>query len=182
MTRQACQRSHDKTSKAMMRNNIATFNDIMSDKYDIIHRRLYDNALKAYYADKAIDASQYTAREIVTSSDVKSLMLPSKALITERVYPYKHYIIDLTSYWETYKFDDFDNDGIAQKMLPNDYADEFVICYRDYVRGYAEVEGRMSGIHFKIPLSEASGLEDIHDDNGIKTTFGYKLRNKIYGV
>ena len=70
--------------------------------------------------------------------------------IISKEYPYKRQVVDLTPFWEAYKF----KDNISYLKLDDMTVLTSEIKYRDYVRGIAEMESRMTGVKYKTSLNK----------------------------
>ena len=162
------------SSQINQRQPILTVNEILNKKYDNVHVQMYNHALSEYFSYAGINSDDYRTVEIPASY----YDTPSKVQLIEKTYPYKRKTVDLTPWWETYKF----KESTSYVKLDDMTILTSEVKYRDYVRGIAEIESRMTGVKYKSKLKDIpEDMKDFPDDNYIDKTFGYKLQHKIYG-
>ena len=162
------------SSQTNQRQPILTVNEILNKKYDNVHLQMYNHALSEYFSYTGINSDDYRTVEIPASY----YDTPSKVQLIEKTYPYKRKTVDLTPWWETYKF----KESTSYVKLDDMTILTSEVKYRDYVRGIAEIESRMTGVKYKSKLKDIpEDMKDFPDDNSIDKTFGYKLKHKIYG-
>ena len=162
------------SSQINQRQPIMTVNEILNKKYDFVHQQMYEHALSEYFSYAGISKDDYRTVEI-PSSYYDS---PSRLQLIEKTFPYRRKVIDLTPFWESYKF----KESISYLKIDDETILTSEVKYRDYVRGTAEIESRMTGVKYKAALKDIpEDMKDYPDDNSIEHTFGYKLQNKIYG-
>lgn len=155
-----------------LNSNINTkFSDLISDKNTLVHIDLYNDALSSMQAEKNYTTYSYTFTEI-TGTYFDS---PSSVIVTEKQYPFKQKIIDLTPYWKTYQFN-------ADKMEIK--LDEYTIqtsevIYKDYINGKAIIQSKYTGIQTVVDLNAIPDYMPISDKLSRKSTFGYKLENNL---
>lgn len=166
--------SRNFSSQINQRTPTATVDDIVNNRYDNVHRQLYAHALDRYFSYAAISPDDYHTLELPSSY----FDSPSKVKLVRKEYPYKSKVIDLTPYWEEYKFS---NDTL-QVMIDDDTVNSAEIKYKDYVRGTAEMQSRLTGVKFNISLKDVNdNMNEYPDEHTVNQTFGYKVINKIYG-
>ena len=67
-------------------------------------------------------------------------------------------------------------------MIDDDTVNSAEIKYKDYVRGTAEMQSRLTGVKFNISLKDVNdNMNEYPDEHTVNQTFGYKVINKIYG-
>lgn len=164
------------SSQINQKQPMMTVHEMLNKKYDDIHHQMYEHALSAYFSYAKISPDNYRTIEIPVTSYYDS---PTKVQIISKEYPYKRQVVDLTPFWEAYKF----KDNISYLKLDDMTVLTSEIKYRDYVRGIAEMESRMTGVKYKTSLNKVPDyVKDFPDEHPIEQTFSYKLQNKIYGI
>jgi hypothetical protein len=157
-----------------------TVGEILDKKYDNIHYQMYQDALSAYFA-------AYHSADYDYSYDYRCIELPSayydnasKVQIISKTFPYKCFTVDLSPYWGDYMFKDkasytcIDADEMTVKTAE--------VKYRDYVKGYAEMESRITGAKYNVSLKDLpNDVREYPDDKSMENTFAYLVNNKIYG-
>jgi hypothetical protein len=163
------------SSQVNKRNNGVTVSDVITAKQDHAHNELFDVALAKYLSYSGLDESSYSFVELKGSY----FDSPSRVQVISMEYPYTRTIVDLTPFWEDYCFDE----KISYLKLDNEMTVETSeIIYRDYARGYAELRSKMTGRIYKVSLKDLDkSIPDVEDEISMPHTFGYKLKNRIYG-
>ena len=168
------------SSQTLQKRPMMTVGEILDKKYDDIHDQMYHAALSAYFA-------AYNPVDYDYSYDYKCIEIPaayydnaSKVQVISKTYPYKRFTVDLSPYWGEYMFKDkasytsIDTDEMTVKTAE--------IKYRDYVKGYAEMESRLTGVKYTVSLKDVpNDIREYPDDKSMENTFAYLVNNKIYG-
>jgi hypothetical protein len=157
------------------RKSIITVSEVISKKYDDIHNQLYERALSSYMDANNMNSTYYRTIEIKSSYYNE----PSSVKIIERTPPYKTTIVDLTEYWSDYIY----SNTLSYLKIDDDITTQTAeVKYKDYVRGTAEMESRLTGVKYKTDINKLPlDVKEYPDDHAMSTTFGYKVQNKIYG-
>ena len=163
------------SSQITSRNGGVTVSDVIVAKQDHAHNELYEVALAKYLAYAGIDESSYSFIELKSSY----FDSPSRVQVISMEYPYKRQVVDLSPFWDDYYFDE----KTSYLKLDNEMTVETSeIMYRDYARGFAELRSKMTGRTFKVALKDLDPtIPEVEDESSMPHTFGYKLRNRIYG-
>ncbi len=162
------------SSQTAQHQPMVTVGEMLSGKYDDIHKQLYSAALDRYVSYTGIDKDSYRFVEVPASY----YDTPGKVQVVSKEYPYKRTTVDLTDYWEPYMF----KDGCSYLAIDEMTVASAEVKYRDYVRGYAEMESRITGYQYTAALKDVPvTAKEYPDENSVSNTFGYKVLNKIYG-
>lgn len=169
------------------------YNDYISDKYNIVHEKLYVSALNKYIEsnlDGYVDINSYKHSHSFMELKQKEYYKPSKVIIktlllneeqtnSDDLYKFKK--IDLTQYWDEYQFKDEYRD-VNDIFINEDNINDYEIIYIDYVKGKVKYRSKYSGIEFYADFKYVND-ESKYDETQttLKDTFTYKLQNKIYG-
>lgn len=163
------------SSQTNQRQPIVTVDEMLNNKYDNVHHQMYTHALSKYFSYTGIDETSYKTVEIPAAY----YDTPSKVQLIEKSFPYKRKTIDLSPYWETYKF----KESVSYIKLDDMTMSTSEVKYRDYVRGVAELQSRMTGVKYKVKLNEVpESMKDYPDEVSISDSFTYKVQNNIYGA
>lgn len=129
-------------------NNVCV-SDVLNSKEEKIHKILFENALNklkanySYYTDE-----NYSFIEYRVSTDY---LQPSKVLIISKRYPYTKKTIDLSDYWDTYKFnkeyDKIDNTDESLEII------ELL-----YTSGKALIKNKYTGEEFTLDFKQCKNI------------------------
>lgn len=157
------------SSQLNQKQPIVTVGEIIINKYDDIHKQMYTHALEKYFAYAGITPDEYRTLEL-PSSYYES---PSRVQLIEKTFPYKRKVVDLTPFWEDYKF----KESMSYLKIDDMTMLTAEVKYRDYVRDIAEVESRMTGKRYKVHLKDIpEGTKNYPDDNSFEKTFTYQYQ------
>lgn len=167
-----------------------TYNNYVSDKYNIIHNKLYEDALNKYLKeeyqklnDEEITFEDYKSKFNFIELKDKEYFLPSIVIIKEIEYPFKSKKIDLSKYWNQYE------ESIITKKFNNEfYTDDidinhYEIIYINNVQNTVKLQNKITGKIIYKDLNYLNENNNLHisNDLSLSNTFSYKLQNKIYG-
>lgn len=170
-----------------------TVNDVISDKYDIIHNKIYVSALNAainensdlfhkYDNDGSIDIENNKSRYVLVDNDNKYIdlneyriteviedknyLLPTKVLFVYRKKLINRFTLDLSKYWN-YEFEVENNFFDSSQFITN-YSEDWykyndVINY-DYINGKATIQNRVETKTKKIDFCKISLDDNIKID------------------
>lgn len=162
------------SSQTNQRQPILSVDEVLNSKYDDVHHQMYVHALSKYFSYSGVDDNLYKTIEIPSSY----YDTPSRVQLIEKSFPYKRKTIDLTPYWESYKF----KESSSYVKLDDMTMATSEVKYRDYVRGIAELQSRMTGVKYRVKLKDVpENMNDYPDENSISDSFTYKVQNNIYG-
>lgn len=149
---------------------------MMDEKYDMIHRQLYDGAFAYFVAESGIDVSSYKVIEIPGAYYYS----PSKVQLTYRKRPHTKITIDLGSYnWGKHVYKDL----ASYLLIDEDTVETAEVQYRNYVSGRADMESRLTGVKYKTTIANIpEDANEYPDVNTLERTFSVKKNDKIYGI
>lgn len=167
-----------------------TVDDVITDKYNTIHNRIYNDALKRAILDntelfnihdyieneielndniillennKFVNLSDYKISEINENSHY---LLPNKVMFINKRKLYNRFILDLTNYWN-YEFEaknHFYNTDDLITNIPDDWYRYNDIINYDYINGKATIENRVETKTRKIDFRKISTNDSIKID------------------
>lgn len=176
--------------------------DTVSNRYNIIHEKLYNEALEDFLNNYQWTVNQdgtMTLEEGTGGLDAPDSIWkyckfseipdseywqPSDVQITymnptsTQGLKFNQIRIDLTEFWN--------NEYIKKNML-KDHSDLYLrddtlrdaqIVYTDYVRGKVVMKSRYTGEEFEVDFDYVNGNTRISPEATLEDTFGYKYRNR----
>ena len=158
------------------------FSDFVLNKYDIIHKQLYIEALSQYLEKTNNNTDEYINSHKFIEIKNKEYWMPSKVMIKNLNIPFETITINLSDYWNKYEY-------VQQfKEINNNFLDEdnvkdaFEVIYIDYVNGKVKFKNKNTGLEIWKDLNYINNETKYNNDLlTLKNTFTYKLQNKIYG-
>lgn len=165
--------------------------EFMSNKYNIVHQQLFDDAITSYLKDNHNvlynDISEEIAEDIAIKMfkqqnkiiEIKGseYWMPSSILIITKKFPYKKKRVDLTKYWNLYQ-EHSDKNYNDIKVSPENMKDSEVF-YIDYVNGIAHMRSRLNNVEFEVPFEYLNNETKVADDYTLSNTFTSMLQNRI---
>lgn len=163
--------------------------EFMSNKYNIVHQQLFDDAITAYLKDNSDvlynDISEEIAEDIAIKMfkqqnkiiEIKGseYWMPSSILIITKKFPYKKKRVDLTKYWNLYQKHSDKNYNDIKVSIENIKDSE--VFYIDYVNGIAYMRSRLNNIEFEVPFEYLNNETKVADDYTLSNTFTNMLQN-----
>ena len=162
------------------------FSDYMSNKYNIIHERLYNAALNKYIEKRCskdyIDINTFKKEHLFLEIKGKEYWQPSQVYIKQVIPPFNIEKINLKDYWDTYQYVDEHKNFDEIFFEENVDINGLEVIKIDYIKGKVKFRNKYSGTEFwkdfKFINEDTVYNEDLLT---LKDTFTYKLQNKIYG-
>lgn len=181
-------------------NKIITYNDMfyksgpvrafdyVSDKYNDIHRQIYNKALKQLINTELVGENKLveTLEELnknYTFIELKKdeYYLPSRVIVKKTTAPFNSKIYDLTEYWDDYEFKEEFKD-LSEYWIDEDSVRDAELIYIDYINGKGKFRSKYTQKEFWVDFKFINNDTRISkDDFSLANTFTYKLNNKIYG-
>lgn len=143
------------------------FNDYINNKYNIIHKELYECALKKLFNNLNINENIINDKYKIIEIKNKEFFMPSSIILIDREFPFKKEIYDLTQYWPEYIFNKNNYNDINYNI---EKYNDLEIVYIDYVKGIVIMESRYNNIKINVSF-------DLIDYNNIKIGESYSLKN-----
>jgi len=161
------------------------YNNYVSDKYNIIHNKLYEDALNKYLDEVRGNETleEYKKHYNFIELKNKEYFQPSTVIIKSIVYPFTTIKIDLSKYWNQYE------ESVITKKFNNEfYTDDidinhYEIIYINNVQNIVKLQNKITGKIIYKDLNYLNENNNLHisNDLSLSNTFSYKLQNKIYG-
>lgn len=157
-------------------------NDIVSDKYNVIHKRLYNNALEKYLAVLA-EKKETTVEEIRNGYKMIEIKgsewhKPSTVKLIQKKYPHEMISKNLSDYWEHYQYDN-DSKDIKDLPIDEDSKMDAKIIFYDFVNARVKMKSNYTSKEYWVPFEYVNSYTMISkDDMTLSSTFNY-LRNQI---
>lgn len=157
--------------------NKVNFSDYVNDKHNIIHKKLYDEALNEMINDKGYDKDSYNFIEIKKDNYWE----PSSVYVKSIFPPFDTEQISLKPYWNNYEYveehkeidDMFFNEDI------NKYGLEIISI--NYVNNTVRFKDKITGKTFDKSFKYLNENSNYNlDEVSLHNTFSYKLNNNIY--
>ena len=151
--------------------------DIVSDKMNAIHEKLYENALNAYIESIGEDVDEYKANHLIIEQRENGYYKPSHIVVigvekTASGRPRRtKKNIDLGPYWNRYR------ENMENSLLQNTiYNEEMIVnaelIYIDYAAGKAKMCNRIENKEFWVSFDYINKDTIISDEYSLKNTFG----------
>lgn len=158
--------------------NKMNFCDYVYDKYNIIHQKLFDNALERLIIEKGYNKDDYRFIEIKQDEYYK----PSIVYVKSIYPPFTTEKISLEKYWDKYEFNEI------FKNLDENFFNEDIninsleIVDINYVKGIMKLKDKITGKTFIRSTKYLNdNLKYNKESYSLENTFSYKINNKIYG-
>ena len=173
------------------------FSDFMSNKYNIVHKKLYENALNKYInewlnAKEEIGDKKYvnvfnvkTIKEFKENSYILEIpgneyWQPSKCCIITKFInsssPNLRWTVDLTPYWNNYQAKE--NNKVEKLKLSNENIDDSEIINLNYITGKATLYSENADKEYDVDFDYLDGnTNKVSESMMLKETFGYKINN-----
>jgi hypothetical protein len=154
------------------------FSDYVNDKHNIIHKKLYDEALKEMIADKGYNVNNYNFIEIKQENYYE----PSLVYVKSIYPPFSTEKISLKPYWNKYEYVE-EHKNLDDMFLSDDInKDSLEIISINYVNNTVKYKDKLTGKIFTKSFKYVNEDSKYNlDELSLKNTFSYKLNNKIYG-
>lgn len=157
-------------------NKIKNYNDLiydtrpvqvseyLSDKYNIVHKQLFNNAVETYLKTNNIDNGVFYQNNKVIELKNDEYWKPSKLIILSREYEngFTKTVVDLTLYWNTEL--SFQNKTYKNIKFDNENINDFEITYIDYVKGKATIKSKTTDKEYKIDFDDIDSNMGISDE------------------
>lgn len=157
-------------------NKIKNYNDLiydtrpvqvseyLSDKYNIVHKQLFNNAVETYLKTNNIDNGVFYQNNKVIELKNDEYWKPSKLIILSREYEngFTKTVVDLTEYWNTEL--SFQNKTYKNIKFDNENINDFEITYIDYVKGKATIKSKTTDKEYKIDFDDIDSNMGISDE------------------
>jgi hypothetical protein len=172
------------------RNNPVGFYDYINDKYTIIHKRLYKNALHKLLVDLAKDDNVNDADDINKWIDdfykthkiieilPEEYYSPSDIIIYNKKFPYNSTKYNLSKYWENYQYLKQDKD-INDLLLDEDTLKYAEIIYIDYINSKCKFKSKLTGEEFWVDFNYINNNTKLSQNMKLDNTFTHLL-NELY--
>lgn len=155
--------------------------DYISDKYDNIHKQLYNHAIKKLI--KKLNISEEELKINYRLIEIKNIEYykPSKVIIKKLSYPFEIKKYSLDEYWDNYEFIE-ENKDLEQYWFDEDSIKDAELIYIDYIKGKGKFRSKFTQKEFWVDFKFINENTRISlEDLSLSNTFSYKLNNKIYG-
>lgn len=147
-----------------------SISDYMSDKYNDVHDQIYAKALAAYIEESAMDESEYRFIEVKPTEFWK----PSSVMVIMKKKPFSKKLVDLTPYWEDYKFDN-KYDFKCIKIDKDENLTNSMVVEIDYLRGKVKMYNKVADMYFYVGFDRVDKNTELSDDDLLLTdTFTYE--------
>ena len=159
---------------------LTKFSELTSDKYNNVHRELYDDALCKYLSENNIDKETFFLENKIIEQKADEYWMPSKVIVMSRTYNngYSKYVIDLAPYWnDTQAYKEYDHTEI--KTSNSKYNDNEII-YINYVSGEVTLKSRSTGEIQYVDFKYVDGDTPVSEDYTLDDTFTYIAKNNAY--
>lgn len=149
-------------------NSPVKFNDYISNKYNIIHNELFNNALLKLIKDININNIEtlYNNFKVIEIKN-SEFYLPSTVILISKTFPHSKKEYDLSKYWNEYVFNKNNINDIKYNL---ENFKNLEIIYIDYVKGFVIMESRQDNVIINVDF-------DMIDPNNIKIGESYSLSN-----
>lgn len=150
-------------------------NDFISDKQWKVHFKLFQDALSKCIKEMGIDRKGYSFYEIESSNNYYE---PVQVLIVSRTYPFSRQRVDLSKWWQDYKFLE---DKKPFDAVTNDEFDisNYDVTYKDFIHGEYKMESKFYEDDITRSFNSI-GIKKSYEMS-LAPTFQYRVNNKIYG-
>lgn len=170
-----------KYNKTEYYNGPASVSEVVSNKYDIIHKNLFNDALESYYyanQEKYSDAPTFEKfLENFKIIELKSedYNEPSFVLISTKKFPFKQEKINLAEYWNPYQFGESNKD-VDNLMVDEDTLIDAKLIYINYANGKCKFRSKFTGKEFWTTIDYITRQTNIDiDEMTLEDTFTYLI-------
>lgn len=160
------------------------YQEFMTDKYNIVHRQLYEEALNNLIEEiideeELVDEEGYrlsvkkfkqTHRCIEVKDD--EYWKPSRVIIIDRNYPYKKHTYTLISKWNYHQSK---NDKFVKDIKINSDATDWEIVKFDYVKGLVTLYSRVNDEEMIVDFDYLNENIELSDEMSRKYTIAAQL-------
>lgn len=143
------------------------FNDYVTNKYNIIHKELYEEALKKLFIYLNIDINNVNNNYKIIEIKNTEFFLPSSVILISKTFPFNKETYDLTNYWPEYIFNKYNINDINYNI---EKYNDLEIIYIDYIKGIVVMESRYNNVKLNVSF-------DLIDKDNIKIGESYSLKN-----
>jgi hypothetical protein len=157
---------------------LTKFSELTSNKYNNVHKQLYNDALCKYLSENNIDKSKFFLENKVIEQKGDEYWMPSKIIVISKTYDngYSKQVIDLAPYWN-HTQDNAEYDYNDIKIHKSDYNDSEII-YIDYVAGTVAMRSKTTGDIQHVDFKYIDGNTPVSDEYTLKETFTYMFKNR----
>ena len=162
------------------------FTDYVNDKLNIVHSKLYNNALVKFLKEKWTE--QESEEPFITwkknfmnthkIAEIKGneYFVPSSIIVYELFYPYNKTKYDLTKYWDN-KYTTINKGDVSDIMIDEDTLKYAEIIYVDYVNGRCKMKSKLTQNEFWAPFKYINNNTKFSNEFVLDTTFTELLKN-----
>lgn len=152
--------------------------EYVSDKYNIVHKQLFNDAVQKYLTASSIDSISFYQNNKVFELKNDEYWKPSKLVILSREYEngFKKTIVDLTEYWNTEL--SFQNKTYKTIKFDNENINDFEITYIDYVKGKVTIKSKTTDKEYKIDFDDIDSNMGISDELVMTDTWSQLYNNR----
>jgi len=174
-------------------NKIVTYNDMLyksspvraadyiSDKYNDIHRQLYQRAVDKLLKELNISKEDLKINYKLVEIKQDEYFKPSKVIIKNLSYPFTATTYDLDKYWDNYEFLEEYKD-LSEYWIDEESTKDAELIYIDYIKGKGKFKSKYTQKEFWVDFNYINENTRLNKDNfSLTNTFSYKLNNKIFG-
>lgn len=157
-----------------------TVTDVVNEKLNNIHKKLYNNALNKFLKYNNISRLEYNIIEIKPEEYDE----PSNIIIKSKKPPFKLYknlkSHSLKEYWNTEYIESIQKD-ISLLMLDLEEVHDLKIIYIDYVKGKCKMRSEQLNITVNVPFCYINDSTVLSNDFTLLNTFTTlrRLKNNI---
>lgn len=170
-----------KYNKTEYYNGPASVSEVVSNKYDIIHKNLFNDALESYYyanQEKYSDAptfEKFLENFKIIELKSENYNAPSSVLISTKKFPFKQEKINLAEYWNPYQFVESNKD-LDSLMVDKDTLVDARLVYINYVSGKCKFRSKITGKEFWTTIDYITSQTNIDiNEMTLEDTFTYLI-------
>lgn len=151
--------------------------EYLSDKYNIIHKQLFNDAVTSYLNLNNIDKNEFYQNNKIFELKNNEYWQPSKLVILSKQYEngFAKHIIDLTPFWNTEL--SFKDKTYKTIKFSKDNINDFEIIYIDYIKGKATIKSKLTDKEYKIDFDDIDSNMNVSSDIFISNDTWSQLYN-----